>query len=62
MGRIALPSFLAQAAAPSLGALLMQRFGPDTTLAMLFATAIFAFSWLLPCGSFYRGPANLVLT
>jgi len=42
MGRIAMPSFLAQAAAPSLGALLMQSFGPDITLAVLFATAVLA--------------------
>ena len=42
MGRIAMPSLVAQAAAPSLGALLMQKLGPGATLAVLFAMAIFA--------------------
>jgi hypothetical protein len=40
MGRIAMPSLIAQAASPSLGALLMERIGADGTLAILFATAI----------------------
>ena len=40
MGRIAMPSFLAQAAAPSLGALLMERLGPLGTLETLFAVAV----------------------
>jgi MFS family permease len=40
MGRIAMPSLIAQAAAPSLGAMLMQRFGAGVTLGVLFATAI----------------------
>ena len=41
MGRIAMPSLVAQAAAPSLGALLMQKLGPNATLEILFAAAIF---------------------
>jgi MFS family permease len=40
MGRIAMPSLIAQAASPSLGALLMERFDTDGTLAALFAVAI----------------------
>jgi MFS family permease len=40
MGRIAMPSLIAQAVSPSLGALLMERFDPSGTLAALFATAI----------------------
>jgi hypothetical protein len=40
MGRIAMPSFLAQAAAPSLGALLIERLGPLGTLETLFAIAV----------------------
>jgi hypothetical protein len=40
MGRIAMPSLIAQAAAPSIGALLMQRFGPTVTLGALFALAV----------------------
>jgi hypothetical protein len=39
MGRIAMPSLIAQAAAPSIGAMLMERFGPDVTLVALFTTA-----------------------
>jgi predicted histidine transporter YuiF (NhaC family) len=35
MGRIAMPCLIAQAAAPSLGALLMERFGANATLGML---------------------------
>jgi MFS family permease len=40
MGRIAMPSLIAQAAAPSLGALLMERFGAAVTLGVLFVTAL----------------------
>ena len=40
MGRIAMPSFLAQAAAPSLGAVLMARLGALGTLETLFAVAV----------------------
>lgn len=40
MGRIAMPSLIAQAAAPSLGALLMQNHGSAGTLTALFATAL----------------------
>jgi MFS family permease len=40
MGRIAMPSLIAQAASPSLGAVLIERFGADATLAALFAVAI----------------------
>lgn len=40
MGRIAMPSLIAQAAAPSIGAMLMERFGPGVTLGALFAAAV----------------------
>jgi len=40
MGRLAMPSLIAQAAAPSIGALLIQAFGVDTTLAVIAAAAI----------------------
>lgn len=40
MGRIAMPSLLAQAAAPSLGAVLIDSFGANKTLAVLFTIAL----------------------
>jgi MFS family permease len=40
MGRLALPSLLAQAGSPILGAYLMERLGPRATLAGLLATAM----------------------
>lgn len=40
MGRIAMPSLIMQAAAPSLGALLIDGFGADGALAVLFVVAI----------------------
>jgi hypothetical protein len=43
IGRIAMPSLVAQAASPSLGALLIERFGANGTLAGLFATAVIDF-------------------
>jgi hypothetical protein len=54
MGRIAMPSLVAQAVAPSLSVLLMERSGASGTLAALFAFAIldlvlvFALLALLP--------------
>jgi predicted MFS family arabinose efflux permease len=39
MGRLARPSLIAQAAAPSIGAALMQGVGPDGTLAAIVAVA-----------------------
>ena len=53
MGRLAMPSLIAQAAAPSIGALLMQWTGTHGTLAVLSGLAIFnvvlasSLSWLL---------------
>jgi hypothetical protein len=41
MGRLAMPSLIAQAAAPSVGALLLQRFGAYGTLATLSGLALF---------------------
>ena len=40
MGKLALPSLLLQAAAPSLGAILIHRFGTDGALAAIFAAAL----------------------
>ena len=40
MGRLAMPTLIAQAASPFLGALLLERFGPAFTLATLTAAAV----------------------
>lgn len=40
IGRIAMPSLIVQAASPSLGAVLLEDFGADATLAVLFAIAL----------------------
>jgi hypothetical protein len=40
MGRLAFPMLVAQAAAPSAGAVLLQRWGADSILAALFWLAI----------------------
>lgn len=40
MGRLAMPSLLGQAAAPAIGAFLLERFGADRTAAALFAAAV----------------------
>jgi MFS family permease len=40
MGRIAMPTLVAQAASPSLGAWLLAGFGPTATLITLFAAAV----------------------
>ena len=40
MGRLAAPSFLAQAIAPSAGALILETFGASTTLAVLVGLAL----------------------
>jgi hypothetical protein len=48
MGRLAMPSLIAQAAAPSLGALLLERFGAYGTLATLFGLALINVA--LACG------------
>ena len=40
MGRLAMPSLVAQAASPSLGALLIRHFGSGGTLGVLFATSV----------------------
>lgn len=48
MGRLAMPSLIAQAAAPSLGALLLERFGAYGTLATLSALTLINVA--LACG------------
>jgi predicted MFS family arabinose efflux permease len=40
MGRLAMPSFIGQAAAPALGGVLIEQFGASTTMALLFAGAV----------------------
>jgi predicted MFS family arabinose efflux permease len=40
MGRLAMPSLMAQAASPSLGAVLIDRFGSQATLSVLFAATV----------------------
>ena len=40
MGRIAMPTLIAQAASPSIGAWLLEGFGPTAMLAVLFGAAI----------------------
>lgn len=40
MGRLAMPSLLAQAAAPSIGALLLSRFGADAAIGVLSGIAL----------------------
>jgi hypothetical protein len=41
MGRLAIPSLLAQATAPWIGAMLLERFGAHGTLAALAGAAVF---------------------
>lgn len=52
MGRLAMPSLIAQAAAPSAGALLLERFGPHGTLAALSGLALA--NVILACGLGWR--------
>lgn len=50
MGKLAMPSLMAQAAAPSIGAILIERFDVDTALAIIvvaaFANVVLAFALL----------------
>ncbi|WP_458094484.1 MFS transporter [Roseomonas sp. WA12] len=48
MGRIAMPTLVAQAASPSFGAWLLDGFGPSTTLAVLFGGAVLNILLVLP--------------
>jgi MFS family permease len=48
MGRLAMPVLIAQAASPSLGALLMGHLGADTTIAVLTGVAVFNILLVLP--------------
>lgn len=48
MGRLAMPSLLATAAAPLFGAWLLDRFGPDATLAALLGAALLTVVLVLP--------------
>jgi hypothetical protein len=58
MGRLAMPSLVAQAAAPSLGALLIARVGADGTLAALFATAVLDVALVVALFGFLRGTTS----
>jgi hypothetical protein len=40
MGQLAMPSLIVQAAAPSVGALLLNTYGADTTLGVLTGCAV----------------------
>jgi predicted MFS family arabinose efflux permease len=48
MGRLALPTLLATAAAPMIGAWLLQGFGPEVTLAVLCGAALANVALVLP--------------
>jgi hypothetical protein len=56
MGKLAMPSLLAQAASPSLGALLMEHGGADATLWVLAVGAAVTIVAALPLLAF-RTPA-----
>jgi hypothetical protein len=56
MGRIAMPSLIAQAAAPSIGALLLEATGLDGALAIFLAAA--ACNALLVAGLFLTLPSS----
>lgn len=58
MGRIAMPTLIAQAAAPSIGALLMERFGPEVTLGALFATALVNIVLVIAVFGLQRSPGS----
>jgi len=49
MGRLARPSLIAQAASPSIGALLIERLGAESTLGVVAGVAVFnvALTWSL---------------
>ena len=55
MGRIAMPSLVAQAVSPSLSVLLMERSGASGTLAALFAFAILDVCWCSHYSPYCRG-------
>lgn len=57
MGRIAMPTLVAQAAAPSIGAWLLEGFGPTAMLAVLFAAAVANIVLVLALFPFARKPA-----
>jgi MFS family permease len=48
MGWLAMPSLVAQAASPSIGALLIEHFGADLTIAVLVGAAVFNILLVLP--------------
>ncbi len=54
MGRLAMPALLAQAASPSLGALLIEHFGADATLRILALAAVVTIVTALPLLAFRR--------
>ena len=48
MGRLAMPSLLATAAAPMLGAWLLESFGPTGTLVALFGASVLNLAFVVP--------------
>ena len=57
MGRIAMPTLIAQAASPAIGAWLLSTFGPTATLASLLAAALVNIALVLALLPFIRRPA-----
>ena len=62
MGRLAMPSLLAQAASPVIGAFLLQRMGPEGTLTAVFGAAVvdvvLMIALLAQTRPFWRHPVN----
>jgi hypothetical protein len=48
IGRLAMPILVAQAASPSLGAILIDRLGADMTIAVLAGAAVFNILLVVP--------------
>jgi len=48
MGWLAMPSLVAQAASPSIGALLIEHLGTDLTIVVLVGAAVFNILLVLP--------------
>ncbi len=55
MGRLAMPSLVAQAASPSIGALLVEHLGADLTISVLVGAALFNTLLVLPLLLLARG-------
>ena len=58
MGRLAMPTLLAQAASPFLGAVLLDRFGTTATLAVLCVGAVINIGFAIALVPFAIGPSS----